>query len=564
MYECPNCGGNLRYDIPSKMMACASCDSRFDPYEVSDKNGAQEQEEYEVTVFRCPQCGGEIYSTDNTAAGFCTFCGSSAVLESRLQKEHRPKYIIPFRQTKEQCKKSYMKMMGKAVFAPKELKSEKHINEFRGIYMPYWIYDVQQGGPDVQLRGTTERRKGDYIITSHYNLDMDLEADYDGIAYDASSSFSDTISEKLAPFDTKEMKEFTPAYLSGFYADSADVDNSLYAQEAEEFALGETQKFIVNDPKLRKYTIEDTGRTLERKLHSKVDQVNGAMFPVWFMAYKNNNRVAYATVNGQTGKVVADLPVDVPKYLGASAILTIPIFLLLNRFFTVIPGVLLGIVALIAAVLSFFYYEQIDDIAAQEGKEDDKGAIAAKQRKQRESHKKAPGGEDLPPKSDAQLAAAVEEEKKENTRKVIVTTESSVVELENTRAVMRIVDIALMAILVVGGLLAGGVLEQYFTRITVGLSAVAIIIFWFRAWFRMDDIAARKGRGMGLTWILIPTILSVAVALINPVSDLYYYGCAAILLITMLIALVDLIRCYNLFATRPLPQFHYKGGDDRA
>lgn len=564
MYECPNCGGNLRYDIPSKMMACASCDSRFDPYEVSDKNGAQEQEEYEVTVFRCPQCGGEIYSTDNTAAGFCTFCGSSAVLESRLQKEHRPKYIIPFRQTKEQCKKAYMNMMGKAVFAPKELKSEKHINEFRGIYMPYWIYDVQQGGAGVQLKGTTEKRKGDYIITSYYNLNLDLNADYDGIAYDASSSFSDTISGNLAPFDTREMKEFTPAYLSGFYADSADVDNSLYAQEAEEFALGETQKFIVNDPKLRKYTIEDTGRTLERKLHSKVDQVNGAMFPVWFMAYKNNNRVAYATVNGQTGKVVADLPVDVPKYLGASAILTIPIFLLLNRFFTVIPGVLLGIVALIAAVLSFFYYEQIDDIAAQEGKEDDKGAIAAKQRKQRESHKKAPGGEDLPPKSDAQLAAAVEEEKKENTRKVIVTTESSVVELENTRAVMRIVDIALMAILVVGGLLAGGVLEQYFTRITVGLSAVAIIIFWFRAWFRMDDIAARKGRGMGLTWILIPTILSVAVALINPVSDLYYYGCAAILLITMLIALVDLIRCYNLFATRPLPQFHYKGGDDRA
>ena len=88
---------------------------------------------------------------------------------------------------------------------------------------------------------------------------------------------------------------------------------------------------------------------LQWKLHSTVDQVNGAMFPVWFMAYKNNNRVAYATVNGQTGKVVADLPVDVPKYLGASAILTIPIFLLLNRFFTVIPSVLLGIVAMIAA-----------------------------------------------------------------------------------------------------------------------------------------------------------------------------------------------------------------------
>lgn len=61
MYECPNCGGNLRYDIPSKMMACASCDSKFDPYEVSERNGAQETEdEYEVTVFKCPQCGGDL------------------------------------------------------------------------------------------------------------------------------------------------------------------------------------------------------------------------------------------------------------------------------------------------------------------------------------------------------------------------------------------------------------------------------------------------------------------------------------------------------------------------
>lgn len=564
MYECPNCGGNLRYDIPSKMMSCASCNSKFDPYEVSDKNGAQEQEEYEVTVFRCPQCGGEIYSTDNTAAGFCTFCGSSAVLESRLQKEHRPKYIIPFGQTKEQCKKAYMNMMGKAVFAPKELKSEKHINEFRGIYMPYWIYDVQQGGADVQLKGTTEKRKGDYIITSYYNLNLDLNADYDGIAYDASSSFSDTISGNLAPFDTREMKEFTPAYLSGFYADSADVDNSLYAGEAEEFALGETQKFIEQYPNLRKYSIEEQGKMLQWKLHSTVDQVNGAMFPVWFMAYKNNNRVAYATVNGQTGKVVADLPVDVPKYLGASAILTIPIFLLLNRFFTVIPSILLGIVAMIAAVISFVYYEQIDDIAAQEGKENDKGAIAAKKRKQRKNHRKAPGGENLPPKSDAQLAAAVEDEKKKDTRKVVITTESSVVELTDPHMAMRMFDTIIMVVLVAGGLITGGVLEQYFTRITVVLSAVAVIVFWFRAWFRMDDIDARKGRGMGLTWILIPTILSVAVALINPVSDLYYYSCAGILLITMLIALVDLICCYNLFATRPLPQFHYKGGDDRA
>ena len=95
-------------------------------------------------------------------------------------------------------------------------------------------------------------------------------------------------------------------------------------------------------------------------------------------------------------------------------------------------------------------------------------------------------------------------------------------------------------------------------------AAVLVLIYWFRTWFRMDDVSSRKGRGNALTYLLIPMVASVIVALLHPVSDLYYYGCIALMLLAMVAALVDLIRCYNLFATRPLPQFHYKGGDDRA
>ena len=158
------------------------------------------------------------------------------------------------------------------------------------------------------------------------------------------------------------MKEFTPAFLSGFYADSADIDTSLYVDDAEQFALDKTQDFISSYPNLRKYDIVETGKTLQWKLNSTVGDAEGAMFPVWFMAYKNKDRVAYATVNGQTGKVVADLPVDVPKYLGASVVLTIPLFFLLNAFLTLIPSMLLGIVCLVAGIVSCMYFRQIDDI----------------------------------------------------------------------------------------------------------------------------------------------------------------------------------------------------------
>ncbi len=148
MFACKNCGGNVKFDIKSGQLACEYCHSLFDPYAYEDKTSdAEVQKDFEATIFTCPQCGGEILSTDDTAAGFCSFCGASTVLYSRMQKEHKPAYIIPFAKSKDDCKQAYMSLMKKAIFAPKELKDPKFIDGFRGIYMPYWTYYVTQKAP---------------------------------------------------------------------------------------------------------------------------------------------------------------------------------------------------------------------------------------------------------------------------------------------------------------------------------------------------------------------------------------------------------------------------------
>ena len=98
MAVCPNCGGMLRFDIKGQTMRCDSCASTFDPYAFEYGGSAEESTEYDVTVFKCPQCGGEIYATDQTAAGFCSYCGSSNVLEGHLTREKKPELIdIPVR-----------------------------------------------------------------------------------------------------------------------------------------------------------------------------------------------------------------------------------------------------------------------------------------------------------------------------------------------------------------------------------------------------------------------------------------------------------------------------------
>ncbi len=358
MFACPNCGGNLKFDISTQQLGCPHCQTQLNPYSFDHmETDAVESNEYDVTIFTCPQCGGEILSTDTSAAEFCTFCGASTILYSRLSKEKCPDYIIPFQKTKEDCKNAYASIMKKAIFAPDELKNPRHIDGFRGIYIPYWAFYITQEGP-FTLKGSHTHRRGDFVYTDHYALQGEMDSYYKGLSYDASSSFDDDISQKIAPFDVKNMKKFTPAFLSGFYADTADVDARRYQQEAEAIAYNKSISAVYSQFPGISVQPPD-GKT---DLNTKTKSIDRAMFPVWFMSYRNGDRVAYATVNGQTGKVVTDLPIDTKKYLIGSLLLAIPIFILLNLFFTLTPDFVLILSSILAIVSMIFLGYELGQI----------------------------------------------------------------------------------------------------------------------------------------------------------------------------------------------------------
>lgn len=441
MYACPNCGGNLKFDIPSQQLSCEYCHTQADPYSFEDRDKATfENQDYEVTVFTCPGCGGEIVSTDTSAAEFCTFCGASTILHSRLRNEKRPNYIIPFQKTKEDCKNAYSSMMKKAIFAPDAFKNPKHIDSFRGIYMPYWAFYVTQQSP-FSLSASNSHRRGDYIITDHYQLKGEIDAYYKGLSYDASSSFDDNISEKLAPFDVKGMKAFTPAFLSGFYADTADVDPLDYRIQAENLATENSIKRIHATPEFLGKGIK--GSLGPSALGTKTKTVDSTMFPVWFLSYRNGDRVAYATVNGQTGKVVSDLPIDPKKYLTSSLLLALLLFVILNLFVTMKPTIVLFLTTIISAVSLFINLYELRVI-----------------------------------------------KKKEN--------------------------------------------------------------------------LGKKKSNRGIVSAIAAIVLGILILMLQPVSDLFYYGGAILSLCATFLTFKDIIYYYNIMSTRRLPQFDRTGGDDRA
>ena len=251
MISCKNCGANAKYDIESGKMLCKYCGSYFDPYEFEYEAADAEEHDsgvvvddretgtYETTVFTCPECAGEIISEENEAATFCSFCGASTVLASRLAKKKRPSSIIPFKITKEQCKDIYKQRMGKAWFAPSYYKDEKNIDGFRGIYMPYWVYNIKQQGP-VTIKGEKHYRRGNYRIEEEYEIDFDLKAEYDGISHDASSSFADNIS---GPLSTSSTPHHTWEFLTTSHTDALTGRGSLVFMR-HHFLLTSHQNFL--------------------------------------------------------------------------------------------------------------------------------------------------------------------------------------------------------------------------------------------------------------------------------------------------------------------------------
>ena len=74
---------------------------------------------------------------------------------------------------------------------------------------------------------------------------------------------------------------------------------------------------------------------LSETMDIKITGVKTGLFPVWLLSYKNGKRIAYAAVNGSTGKVAADIPLDIGKFLLGCLIGVIPLYFLLNLFLTV-------------------------------------------------------------------------------------------------------------------------------------------------------------------------------------------------------------------------------------
>lgn len=547
----------MKFDPEKQKLVCQYCDKELDPKDYRAPKAAEASEQqgyYTATIYTCPQCGAEILSTEETVATFCSYCGTSVILEGRASEQERPNMVIPFRIGKKDAEASYRRLVKQALFAPNDLKADSVIEKFRGIYMPYWVYSLETD-EEFKVRGVTEVRNGDYIEKSTYEIKSPVKASFEGISFDASSGFADNLSDAIAPFRPKDHAvDFDPAYLSGYYADAGDLSPDVYRDDAKEVAVDNIAAQIQNQFNYSKYSVNRSD--LKKAIHYS-DSSKSALFPVWFMSVRNKkgDRISYAVVNGETGKAAAEIPIDFKKYLLGALLIAVPVFVLLNLFLTATPFKML-LASTVLALLSYVIADrQLNKVYAREMFLDDKG-------------KKAAGKVPVDKKWQEAAAQARVPEKSNKTLIMVLK--------RMTQVGLWIVMLAVFLMLagVVASVLDIDVSDSLAVS-TIGAYILTTVIVtrkvgnWFnkKAGIQKKEPAV-KAKSSYKSKYLFKQLAAVGIAalmlVMRPTDDYYYYIAAGVAFLLIVWSFYDIIRQQNLLTTRKLPHLNARGGDENA
>lgn len=326
-YKCPSCNGEIVFDSDTQKMVCPYCDTEFDVETLKEydeelrkpSDDSMEWEKFEgnawsgaesenVVSYTCSSCGGEIIGDKTTAATSCPYCGNPVVLQGQFKGKLRPDWVIPFKLNKDAAKAALTSHLQGKRLLPKLFKDKNRIEEIKGIYVPFWLYDCKADAR-FKYKATNVRmwsdRNYNYTETSYFLVVREGNVGFSLVPADGSEKIPDELMESIEPYDYSAAVDFQTAYLSGFFAERYDVDAEAGSVRANERIRNSTKSMF--DQSVRGYT-SVIPETASIKLSK--GRIRYALLPVWLLNTKYEGKMYTFAMNGQTGRFVGNLPVD--------------------------------------------------------------------------------------------------------------------------------------------------------------------------------------------------------------------------------------------------------------
>lgn len=331
-YKCPNCDGELVFHPGTQKYKCEYCASAFSQEELQQMQpeageGEEETAPLEGNSYSCPSCGAQIVTDDTTAASFCYYCHNPVVLSGRVSGEFLPHKIIPFTIDKKQAVEKFLEYVHSKKFVPKTFFHKRQIEKISGVYFPYWMVDVDLAGSlQAEAKNVRVWRSGDteYTETKVYRVEREGNIHVEDLARNALKKANHELSSGILPYDMSKVQDFHMGYLSGFLAEKRDIER----EELEREVQAEAQEY---GEKILKKSVHGYSHVSIRNCSIRCQRENWdyMMLPVWTVTYKGKDgKMYYYSMNGQTGSVYGELPIDYKKVWMSGGIVSVLVFIL--------------------------------------------------------------------------------------------------------------------------------------------------------------------------------------------------------------------------------------------
>ncbi len=329
-FLCPNCGGNLRYDIKRQLYCCESCGSpdeiiplhegiREYPLDGYHSREAQNVAFEGASCVFCQNCGAQILFGQYDTATVCPMCGSTQVDVKKQESGIPPEGIVPFRLDQKEAQEKFHAWIKKRWFAPNSLKKTYQEGRLTGLYIPFWTYDAKADGWFTGRGGRTRTYRDKdghtHTTTDWYPVRGSVGQFFNDLQVCASEKSNSKYLNDVLPYDTvNDIKPYSPQYISGFQAEK-------YAWRGDAcFRLAERMIKDALEAQARDSILAmgyDQAQVLEVQFSCSNVTYKHVLLPLWSAVFSHKGKLYQYLINGETGKVSGGRPYSAPKIVAA-------------------------------------------------------------------------------------------------------------------------------------------------------------------------------------------------------------------------------------------------------
>jgi DNA-directed RNA polymerase subunit RPC12/RpoP len=382
-FKCPQCGATTAFSAADGGLTCAYC-GYFEAPQVETVGKNAQKFEFTVETMQrashgwgtsrkalvCQNCGAQTTVPEKMMTYSCAFCGSNKVIQKQADQNHlRPRFLIPFMLEPDQCLIITQEWIGSSWMTPAKLRQASQLNNFNGVYLPYWTFDsttraawkAQVGHIETERYFSDGKWKTRQVTVWRWESGK-AQLDINDLIIPGTSRLSQKLIQETKSYSLEALVPYEPKFLAGLQASNYDIG----LEEAWEIGRKEIRD------QTRQACLSQTSTHRVRNFSMSMDFADETwryiLLPVYLNTYIYEHKTYQMMINAQTGAISGQRPVDWRKIWIAIALILSPgiilgIIGLITTFFAGI-GVMISTIGflllMIGVVASFFLWKKAD------------------------------------------------------------------------------------------------------------------------------------------------------------------------------------------------------------